>query len=284
MRPKSGAGARPQGDRIQRWDRNGDRGHLRDRSDACRPFGGAMRTTWLLASLPLLAACNGSSPGTAPTNDAGNPESGADGGIPDGGFGDTGATEGGGEATTQDGCTAFAFDASAYAFDGGDAAGVIGTPCLPSQESSSTVDGFSSGEVTLTSTQSGAPACLVYHFRGLVTCPYGQSATGKAPTCASPCTTISGQPVVGPVAPQCADRPASKVVLWSCRCANAQGRTDDGDAYCTCPSSSACTQVIASIGASEDNFSGAYCLPPGVVSDGGTTCSVSCDPTTVPCR
>jgi hypothetical protein len=90
--------------------------------------------------------------------------------------------------------------------------------------------------------------------------------------------------VAGAVAAQCADRPASKVVLWSCRCANAQGATNDGDTYCTCPPGLTCTQAIASLGASEDDFSGAYCLPPAAVFDASASCAASCDPTTAPCH
>lgn len=244
-----------------------------------------MRTAYLLVSVGLLVACNGSTTSASSGNDSGSQDGGVDTGAQDGSIQDTGAM-GTGEAAGPDGCTAFGFDASVYALDGGDAAAaaVIGTPCLPSQETHSIFDGFDPSDLSLDQVPSGAPTCLVYHFRGLVTCPYGQNAAGQPPACASPCTTITGQPVVGQVTPQCTDRPASKVVLWSCRCANAQGATNDGDAYCTCPSSTTCTQVVSSLGASEDDFSGAYCLPPGIIADGGAICSVSCDPTTMPCQ
>jgi hypothetical protein len=165
-----------------------------------------------------------------------------------------------------------------------DAAMVIGTPCLPSEESILTFDGFSDTEVTFsTTTPSGGPMCIVDRFRGLVTCPYGQIATGQPPADGSPCLSIDGQPVVGMVEPQCVDRPASQVVVWSCRCANAQGRTDDGVAYCTCPASTVCSQLITPIGPSEDEVSGAYCLPPAALTDGGPTCAVACDPISAPC-
>lgn len=215
-----------------------------------------MRHALLLVPILGLLACNASSTAMDP----GSAEGGADSGIRGGGVEDTGV-------------------------GAGDAARPIGTPCVPLIESHSTFDGYSSAEISLTSPGApGAPTCLVYHFRGLVTCPYGQNASGQAPAGASPCTTTGGQPVVGAVAPQCTDRPASKVVLWSCRCANLEGQTNDGDTYCTCPSSMTCAQAYSSIGASEDDVSGAYCLPPAEVRDGAAICAVSCDPKTAPCQ
>jgi hypothetical protein len=170
-------------------------------------------------------------------------------------------------------------------FDAGAPDGaVIGTPCIPSQETSATFDGYNSSEINLDGipAQSGAPTCLVDHFQGLVTCPYGQNASGDAPTCAAPCTTIGGDPVLGAVEPQCVDRLASKVVLWSCRCANAEGRTDDGDTYCTCPVGLHCVQLISSIGDAGSGFAGGYCATSAQATGAGT-CGATCDPATHPC-
>ncbi|MGH7269769.1 MAG: hypothetical protein ACREJ3_05000, partial [Polyangiaceae bacterium] len=128
--------------------------------------------------------------------------------------------------------------------------------------------------------------CLVYHFRGREGCAYGQDADGQAPAGASPCKTPAGQSVVGPVAPQCADRQASQVVFWSCRCANAQGQTNDGDSYCTCPSNMSCVPTVSSLGTadpSQAHLAGAYCILPSAAWDGGPACTVSCDPMTAPC-
>ncbi len=198
----------------------------------------------LLASICVLAACNGSVLDTEPAH------SGTDSGV---------------EASV-------------------DAGMVIGTPCLPSQENGATFDGYSNEDVNIDSTPaSGEPTCVVDHFRGLVTCPYGQTATGQPPAGGSACTTTDGQPVAGMVEPQCTDRPAAKVVVWSCRCANTQGETNDGHAYCTCPSSTVCMQLVAPIGMAGDDISGAYCMPPGALTDGGEMCSVACSPMTAPC-
>ncbi|HTB74012.1 MAG TPA: hypothetical protein VK762_12245 [Polyangiaceae bacterium] len=188
------------------------------------------------------------------------------------------------DAAVPDGCAVESFDAGAYAKNSDEAS--IGAPCLPLRESNPSFDGFLSAETGLDPAPSGTATCLIYHFEGLVTCPYGQNAAGQAPACAAPCTTSTGQPVSGKVTPQCSARPASQTVVWSCRCANAQGMTNDGDDYCTCPSDTTCTQVIPSIGAAEDDVSGAYCLAPAVVVAPGTnvTCGAACDPVTQSCR
>jgi hypothetical protein len=233
-----------------------------------------MRLSFLISALALLAACNGAI-ATAPPDDAGNPEKGTD--IPE-----AGATERATDATAADACAPVAFDAAGYVLDA--AAASIGTPCLPSLETDSTFHGFSDEEINLSPVApSGSPTCLIYYFRGLATCPYGQSATGQAPACAAPCTTIGGQPVTGAVEPQCTDRRASETVIWSCRCANEQGSTSDGDSYCACPAGTSCTQAVSSIGASGDDFAGAYCVPAAAAYNPGAACAVSCDPTSAPC-
>jgi len=170
--------------------------------------------------------------------------------------------------------------------DEGDGAVVIGSPCAPTAEVQPSFDGFQKEDVELMPVPSGSPTCLIDHFQGLVTCPYGQSASGQPPADASACTTTDGQPVTGMVLPQCMDRTASHVVVWSCRCANFEGQTDDGAQYCTCPSTTTCAQLVSSLGG-EDEISGGYCIPPAALfPDGGINaiCSAVCDPTTHPCE
>jgi hypothetical protein len=210
-------------------------------------------------ALPLVVGCNSSTGTTMP----------ADGGAPDG--------------TDFDACSPYAFDASIYAGDGGDAAPTIGAPCLPLAESMTSFDGVASSEINLETrgVASGSPTCISYHFEGRVTCPYGQSAAGQGPACAGACRTPNGTTVIGMVQPQCVDRPASKYVFYTCRCADAQGATNN-DTYCTCPAGTTCKQMFAPLGG-EDNFSGAYCLPDGLVDAGPSACSTRCDPLTAPC-
>lgn len=180
-----------------------------------------------------------------------------------------------------DACGTSSFDASSFEVDAG--APTIGAPCLPVSEKSATFGGYTISEVSALPVPSGAPTCLVYHFQGRVTCPYGQSS-GAHSGCAG-CVSAEGQSVTAEVTPQCSDRPASKTVVWSCRCANEEGLTSDGNAYCTCPSGTECVQVLPSTGAAEDDFGGAYCLDPSVVVAAGTypACGGTCDPATTPC-
>jgi hypothetical protein len=170
---------------------------------------------------------------------------------------------------------------------GGDAGVAIGSACTIVKERDPAFSGFDRNEVTVESSAgepSGAPVCLAYHFQGRVSCPYGQAASGPAQD-AAPCTTPDGQPVTVDVAPQCLDRRAANVVVWSCRCANALGGTNDGANYCSCPSGTTCAQVVASIGPSQgaDNLSGGYCLPPHAGYKAGTMCAAQCNSTLHSC-
>ncbi len=239
-----------------------------------------MRAFARLSIVWLLAGCGHSNTASTPENDSGNPEF-ADTGISSEGSAGSPDASGGVAADGAGGggvCTS-AFDADAYATS--DEA-KIGAPCIPENEIEPSFTGFVNEEISGAGAPSGAPVCLVYYFRGLITCPYGQSADAGSAVCA--CTTTTGKPVVGEVDPQCADRPAASTVFWSCRCANEQGGTSDGASYCTCPSSATCTQTISTIGATENgDYAGAYCLRNDALRDGGPTCARSCDPVAAPC-
>lgn len=62
----------------------------------------------------------------------------------------------------------------------GCAASGVGDPCIPEQEFDKTFLGFDPAEVNVESKsfQCLTRLCLVNHFRGRVTCPYGQDKTG----------------------------------------------------------------------------------------------------------
>lgn len=179
---------------------------------------------------------------------------------------------------------------------GADAApGAIGDPCIPDQEKQATFGWFVEQEVSV---QANTPqcgvndVCLVNHFRGRVTCPYGEDARGRGPDGLAGCIVAGGTDPVIPtdefntgmaeIEPQCADRTAVRTVYCSCRCANASGGTDDGT-YCACPSGTACTQLVfGSPLPGETDTSGAYCVKDGTRWDGGT-CGPSCNPNSAPC-
>jgi hypothetical protein len=189
--------------------------------------------------------------------------------------------------------------AGAYLACGGTTAGEtqaesaasVGVPCTPSPELSASFAGFNEREVTLDENNAACSGdvCLVNHFQGLTTCPYGQDKDGQpvAPqtACTVPGTGAPVRPNDGPsgqtVQPSCVDRRASDSVYCSCRCANAAGSTNDDAEYCTCPSGYACTQVVPEVQAG-DPRAGAYCIPSGTAFDPNAVCA-SCDPTTNNC-
>jgi hypothetical protein len=72
------------------------------------------------------------------------------------------------------------------------------------------------------------------------------------------------------------DRRPSGSVYCSCRCANAQGKTDDGAAYCACPGSFTCTQLVSEIKPGDPN-AGAYCIEDNTVFDRSSSCTQVCD-------
>jgi hypothetical protein len=168
----------------------------------------------------------------------------------------------------------------------------VGTPCLPAPESSASFAGFDMQEVSLEVGNAGCPGavCLVNHFQGRTTCPFGQDADGGPVGSATQGCTVpgTGAPVQpsGPdgesVLPWCTDRTASTAVTCSCRCANDQGRTDDGASYCACPSGFECTQVVSAV-SPDDTLAGGYCVRPSAVYDPATACSAECTPGTAGC-
>jgi hypothetical protein len=162
----------------------------------------------------------------------------------------------------------------------------IGSPCTPVRETDPSFAGTQSEEVAIESSPgnpSGAPVCLTYHFRGRIECPYGQSTPDDAGA-STACTTSSGQPVSPstPVSPQCTDRRPADDVVWSCRCADPEGRTDNA---CDCPMQTTCVQAITEIddAGTFAALAGAYCIPLHAIYKEESACATSCDPVTSPC-
>ena len=174
----------------------------------------------------------------------------------------------------------------------------IGDPCTPEQEYDPTFAGFVEQEVSTEgeSFQCQPRLCLVNHFQGRVSCPYGQNASGKpiSPAQQACVTPGIGSAVTGPlnganmpvdpmvgetVKPQCTDRTADKTVYCSCRCADING-TQNGGNFCNCPDGFACTQLVSSLSAATDQgLTGAYCIKTGTAfgtSASGATAS-TCD-------
>jgi hypothetical protein len=155
-------------------------------------------------------------------------------------------------------------------------AGSLGDRCLPSEETREGFGSFLVAEVNLEtpSADCASRQCLVHHFQGRSSCPYGQPDP-RTPACFTP----DGDPVTVPVAPQLIARPPASAVLCSCRCDG----PDDGP-FCACPRDFECRPLIEDLDLDHDrHLVGSYCVKTGTfVSDpksleGGATCRSEAD-------
>lgn len=169
------------------------------------------------------------------------------------------------------GLIAFALVACAGCKPGG-----VGDPCVPEDEYSPSFGGFDETEVSVEtrSFQCETRVCLVNHFRGRVSCPYGQTADDVASLPASDparCRVPGTEEGVRvQVKPQLVQRAAAayphgghgvrESVYCSCRCANADGRRNDGKKYCDCPSGYDCQHLIDDLGLGDKEVTGSYCV------------------------
>lgn len=179
----------------------------------------------------------------------------------------------------------------------------VGDPCTPELEYQPTFNGFTLGDVYLESKsfQCQTRLCLVNHFRGRTSCPYGQQSNATPPnggdkSCFVPgsnvsicgaggvwngtaCATIRNAEVPA----QCANRRADSAVYCSCRCANESGKTDDGANYCGCPDGFVCTQLVAPTNLGNEGLTGAYCIKKATDYDPASSCE-PCDPSQQNCK
>lgn len=172
----------------------------------------------------------------------------------------------------------------------------IGDPCTPEQEYNTDFNGFDYKQVSVESKsfQCQTRLCLVNHFQGRVSCPYGQDATGAALSGTAACkvpgtdSNVLGNPsdknTLAAVQPQCTDRTSDKAVYCSCRCQNVDGKADDGAVYCACPDGFSCTQLVASTGIGNEGLTGGYCLKKGTQYNPSRVCDKICDANTAKCN
>ena len=114
--------------------------------------------------------------------------------------------------------------------------------------------------VELGSRQCASGLCLVNHFRGRVTCPYGQpdaQETSPDARCAVP---PSGTPVSVGVNPQHTIRRSADSVYCSCRCAG-----PGPGPFCQCPEGYSCTPLVddLKLSGSGSVIAGSYCTKQG---------------------
>ncbi len=173
----------------------------------------------------------------------------------------------------------------------------IGDPCTPEQEFDQNFLGFDAKEVNVESKsfQCRTRLCLVNHFQGRVSCPYGQGQGGEAPPGGEPCRIpgtdkqIEGakdpatndfvdQRNKSQVRPQCRDRSANRAVYCSCRCADINGQRPSDQTFCDCPDGFQCERLVTSIGQGNEGLTGSYCIKSNTKYDPTTACSAGeCD-------
>jgi hypothetical protein len=173
--------------------------------------------------------------------------------------------------------------------------GGVGDPCIPEAEYDLYFNNFSEKDVfaETRSFQCETRLCLVNHFEGRVSCPYGQKqqdiddqekatdrdlgklckvpgTSGEVPK-ANPDQQVSADVIQVPVAPQFQNRRPDDSVYCSCRCKNDKGQTDDGANYCDCPSGYSCEKLLSDPGLGKPELAGYYCIKSGTRYQGGLT-------------
>jgi len=166
--------------------------------------------------------------------------------------------------------------------------GGVGDPCTPEDEFQQFFSGYAFTEVNIESKsfQCETRLCLVNHFQGRVSCPYGQTAmqatevrpdSTEYQLCHIPGTTGAANRIKVAVDKQLSDRRPTDAVYCSCRCDG----PDPNARYCKCPTGFQCTQLLtpnSRLGAAE--LSGSYCVKNGTeFIPGQTNTSQVCQPT-----
>ena len=151
----------------------------------------------------------------------------------------------------------------------------VGDPCVPEDEYHANFSNFAASEAYIESRsfQCETRLCLVNHFQGRVSCPYGQTSEDLSlpaeagERCRLPGTdgVGAGESIDVPVKPWLVERPADDTVYCSCRCDG----PDPNAKYCECPSGYACEELVPTLGANQQSSStrqqlaGSYCIKAG---------------------
>jgi hypothetical protein len=153
----------------------------------------------------------------------------------------------------------------------------LGAPCVPSEELQPNFTSFGSTEIVVDDSGSSCSSgiCLVNHFQGRVSCPYGQDVGRQE--CFIPGSNGT-KPVTVAVEPQLQDRQAEVAVICSCRCAG-----PDTGPYCECPAAMDCVDVVPNLGLGSSNLSGSYCIPTGTAYNSAGISRTTCDRSSLSC-
>jgi hypothetical protein len=184
----------------------------------------------------------------------------------------------------------------------------VGDPCVPEDEYVRTFGNFTVEEVNIESRsfQCLTRVCLVNHFQGRVSCPYGQGSekdadgkdTGIAYCAGSgvgdqDCGKEDSQKhqtscripdrdgkaeldrIQASVKPQFQERQAKDAVYCSCRCKG----PDANARYCECPSGFACEELVKDQGLGKGQLAGSYCVKDGTEYQPTNKPSIECSST-----
>jgi hypothetical protein len=179
--------------------------------------------------------------------------------------------------------------------------GGVGDPCTPEDEYEKSFAGFKVTEENIESRsfQCQTRICLVNHFQGRVSCPFGQTSPPPAydakvgwqdedsttdtvvvngVAMKKPCRVPgTDTPVDVEVCGQCAGekvtRNAQQAVYCSCRCAVADGEPEDPNFnFCECPTGYSCEQIRPNVGLGDKQLTGKYCIKEGTEFTTEGTC------------
>jgi len=108
----------------------------------------------------------------------------------------------------------------------------VGDPCTPEQEYDPSFLGFAASEVSVESKsfQCQTRLCLVNHFQGRVSCPYGQDVTGAPLSGTTTCTNSDPRP--DGTAPACSGQTAQN---WGCCAPGTNAPISGWDPTCVGP-------------------------------------------------
>ena len=178
--------------------------------------------------------------------------------------------------------TLVSFSLSLSLFALGCESGGVGEPCTPEDEYQAAFSGFGVTEVNVESRSYSCETrvCLVNHFQGRVSCPYGQTAEDVAAgnyKCKIP---GSQDPVTAPVDTQLVRRKTSETVYCSCRCDGPESNAR----YCECPSGYGCVKLVDQvIDGVKGQLAGSYCIKDGTTFTQATYSREQCSPTSKNC-
>jgi hypothetical protein len=150
----------------------------------------------------------------------------------------------------------------------------VGNRCVPSDERQEYFSGFEVTETVVDVPAEGCETnlCLVNHFQGRTTCPYGQTELQARDPSTAPEELLchlpgSSERVKVAVPRQFTGRRGPDTVYCSCQC----GGPDPNGSYCACPSGFQCAKLVGSY---------AYCIKNGTefnigASNVGLPCQIS---------